>query len=132
MKVGKGYPNTQMPIPVIFIAMAFSILGTGIGVSTLRSFPYEVMCDSSGLSVSFLFRKEQVSWKEIEWYKNISGCVYVWILLKYHSTGKGGVRVRRAVLLLPSIGSTLSWSPKDYVTMLDQYIPNKKKGLCDF
>ena len=124
---GLSNPNAKIPIAVTGLVIPItSVFSIGMGVLILRLFPYEVTCDSNGLTMLFLFRKERVNWEKIEWYKNIGIKVYVWIALKYYSIRKDSICARKAIVLLPSNGTILSWSANDYLTLLDQYIPNKK------
>jgi hypothetical protein len=133
---GLGNPNPQIPIVVVGLVIPLmSIFFIGLGIVDLHSFPHAVTWDNNGLAMSFLFRKEQVSWEDVEWYNNIiicgidfSGSYHIWILLKYYSIRNGSVCARKAIFFLPSVGSTMSWSAKDFLTVLDQYIPNKRSG----
>lgn len=105
-----------------------------LGIITLSARPYNIIWEDEGVEMSFVFRKDKVTWDQVEWYKNwgfrgnFRGGVNVWVVLKYRQATKGRTKFHKAVLLLPSSESFDSFSSAYYKTILDKYIPNKSRS----
>jgi hypothetical protein len=54
---------------ILFSPVAVILIG--VGVLTLNSLSYQTDFDPTGIIMSFVFRKERISWECIEWYRNI-------------------------------------------------------------
>jgi hypothetical protein len=111
-----------------FLGLPIPFLMLGMGILSLTSFSYKVLCSETGISMSFVFREVHVPWENVDYHRNvafrgkINGGANVWVLLKYRR--QSDMRTHRALLLLPSVGPVVGWSAKEYTTELSRYIPS--------
>ena len=119
--------NDALPLLMAVAGLAVATFG----IFWLKACPFEVLCDTRGLSMGFIFNRRHVAWEHVDWYRYVgfrgtfrAGRSNVWVLLRHRRPARGSSRV---MLLLPGTGSAFAMGSRQYITVLDQHISTKRK-----
>ncbi len=82
----------------------------------------------------FDFWTEKVPWERVKWYLNLSGTWRpflkghsILIMLKYEKSCFHRTGSRPVFFYLQSLDWPTGWSPRSFTTVLDKYIPEKRR-----
>ena len=131
--VFRGAPSLLLllMLPMILLLLVW-------GTAYLTAIPRTVEYDGSGLYLAFAARREKVTWDQVRWYRKLGviwrigggGHGHVRLVLKYARAGIGGP-TSICFLTLPGEASGESLSSTRYKTILDVFVPDRRRGLLE-